>query len=215
MITVSPSTIVRRPVWWCGRAALSGPAGDDRVVARPVGAEAAHAVLELVAHVGLGRLVGRAAAPPSSSAASAIAAASAMRASSPASLTRRSPVIVPASGRRSRSRARSVHAAWVRWSASAEHRAACRRRRTTWSRISARVVPTTTSTPRVEPGGGQVGGGPLGVAAVGDERAAGPARRRPSPASRRTTSASGCSTASTRRAWRRRGAARTASGRAA
>ena len=58
MITVSPATIVRRPVAWCGRAAFSRPAGHDRVVARPVGAVAAHPVLELVADVGLGRLVG-------------------------------------------------------------------------------------------------------------------------------------------------------------
>ena len=47
----APAGVVVRP------GGVLGPTGDDRVVARSVGAEAAHAVLQLVAHVGLGRLL--------------------------------------------------------------------------------------------------------------------------------------------------------------
>ena len=189
-------------------------AGDDRVVARAVGAEAAHAVLELVAHVGLGRACRRASARRRRAPSSAIAAARAMRASSPSSLTRRS------LGDGAVVRSQVEVAGQVGPRGVGEVR---RPRRATGPAPAhvddaargsfGRVVAATTSAST--PGGGEVGGGPLGVAAVGDEDDAVGTHDDPAERAAERRSASGCSTASRRAAWRRRGAARAASGRVA
>ena len=58
MITVSPSTIVRDVGSVVRAGGVFGTAGHDRVVARTVGAEAPHPMIELVADVRFARFVG-------------------------------------------------------------------------------------------------------------------------------------------------------------
>ena len=204
-MTVSPSTIVRRPVSWCGRAALPGrPRRSCRSSVRRHRGRASG--LQRVADVGLGRALGRAAAHVRRARASAIAAA-ARHAGHLAGVLDPPELLRPAgpSGSRSRSAARAVQVAWVRCSASASTGPArlaaatrsavivgrgCarrrRRRRCRRPRCRSRRAPA--------------------VPAVGHEGAVARARRRPSRASRRSRSASGCSTGSTPPSCARRAA---------
>ena len=94
-----------------------------------------------------------------------------------ASLTRRSRRIVRSSGSSSRSVAKSSHVAWVRWVASATTgppRAAA----TTWSRISGRV--RADHDVGCDPRCRGIGGGAVGISAIGDQHEAVRADDRPS-----------------------------------
>ena len=96
-----------------------------------------------------------------------------MRASSPASLTRRSAgheaAGRPSSTSARQRRPRGVGEVLVLGQHGSTARRRLRRGRPRWSTISARAVADVEVDPVVEAGGCQVAGGPLGVAAVGDE----------------------------------------------
>ena len=149
-------------------------------------APVAHLELEPERDVALGRPVGRAPAARRPSASSPIAHAARMRATSAGSFTRRRSSTRCSVGTSSASGNHSAANAPLlgpRDAVGLEPEAASTapRRRSCASRCAACVAPDLDAG-RSTPGSGELLGGLLAVAAVGDEARARPARRAPSPA---------------------------------